>query len=144
MNGGNYAQVETRTRPLLELYPNLGSLWKLHAGALMLQGKDSLRAMRRACELLPNDAETHFYLGNALHDHGDLAGAIASQRRALVLKPDFAQSHDNLGLALQEVGQPAEAAASFRTALKLQPDLAEAHGNLGNTLVDLGKIEYAV
>ncbi|MEA3139376.1 MAG: hypothetical protein QOK23_1545 [Gammaproteobacteria bacterium] len=144
MNGGNYAQVETRTRPLLELYPNLGSLWKLHAGALMLQGKDSLRAMRRACELLPNDAETHFYLGNALHDHGDLAGAIASQRRALVLKPDFAQSHDNLGLALQEVGQPAEAAASFRTALKLQPDLAEAHGNLGNTLVDLGKIEDAV
>lgn len=144
MNRGQYEQVEMKTRPLLEVHPNLGSIWKLYAGALMLQGKDSLPAMRRASELLPIDAETHFYLGNVQHDHGDLAGAMASQRRALVLKPQFAQAHDSLGLALQDAGKPAEAAASFRTALNLQPDFAEAHGNLGNALIDLGQIEEAV
>ena len=144
MNSRQYAQVEMKTRPLLEVHPNLGSIWKLYAGALMLQGKDSLQAMRRASELLPIDAETHFYLGNAQLDHGDIAGAIASQRRALALKPEFPQAHDSLGSALQEAGQPAEAAASFRAALNLQPDFAEAHGNLGNALVDLGQIEEAV
>jgi tetratricopeptide (TPR) repeat protein len=144
MNTGQYALVEMRTRPLLDLHPHLGSLWKLHAGALMLQGKDSLAAMQRASELLPNDAETHFYLGNARHDHGDLSGASVSLRRALELKADFAEAHDSLGAALQDAGQPADAAASFRRALELRPGFAEAHGNLGNALVDLGQLEDAV
>lgn len=144
MNRGQYAQVEMKTRPLLELHPNSGSLWKLHGGALMLQGKDSLVAMQRAGELLPTDAETHFYLGNARHDHGDLAGAAASLRRALVLNADFAEAHDSLGAALQDAGQAADAAASFRRALKLRPGFAEAHGNLGNALMDLGQLEEAV
>jgi tetratricopeptide (TPR) repeat protein len=144
MNTGQYVQVEMQTRPLLDLHPNSGSLWKLHAGALMLQGKDSLLAMQRASELLPSDAEAHFHLGNARHDHGDLAGAAASLRRALALKADFAEAHDSLGSALQDAGQPAEAAASFRRALELRPGFAEAHGNLGNALVDLGRLEEAV
>ena len=144
MNRGQYAQVEMRTRPLLDLHPDVGSLWKLHAGALMLQGKDSLAAMQRAAELLPADAETHFYLGNARHDRGDLAGAAASLRRALELKADFADAHDSLGAALQDAGQPASAAASFRRALELRPGFAEAHGNLGNALVELGQLEDAV
>jgi tetratricopeptide (TPR) repeat protein len=144
MNRGQYVQVEMKTRPLLELHPNLGSLWKLHAGALMLQGKDALAAMQRSGELLPTDAETHFYLGNARHDHGDLAGAAASLRRALTLNADFAEAHNSLGAALQDAGQAADAAASFRRALKLRPDFAEAHGNLGNALVDLGQLEEAV
>jgi tetratricopeptide (TPR) repeat protein len=110
----------------------------------MLQGKDALAAMQRTCELLPTDAETHFYLGNARHDHGDLAGAATSLRQALALNADFAEAHDSLGAALQDAGQPADAAASFRRALELRPDLAEAHGNLGNALVDLGQIEEAV
>jgi tetratricopeptide (TPR) repeat protein len=144
MNRGQYAQVEMKTRPLLDLHPNLGSLWKLYAGALMLQGKDSLVATQRARELLPADAEIHFHLGNARHDHGDLAGAAASLRRALALKADFAEAHDSLGAALQDAGQPASAAASFRRALELRPGFAEAHGNLGNALVDLGQLEEAV
>ncbi len=144
MNRGQYAQVEMKTRPLLERHPNLGSLWKLHAGALMLQGKDSLAGLQRASELLPKDAEVHFYLGNARHDCGDLAGATASLRRALALKADFAEAHDSLGTTLQDAGRPADAAASFRRALELRPGFAEAHGNLGNALVDLGQLEDAV
>jgi tetratricopeptide (TPR) repeat protein len=144
MNRGQYAQVEMKTRPLLDLHPNVGSLWKLHAGALMLQGKDSLAAMQRASELLPADPETHFYLGNARHDRSDLAGAAASLRRALALNANFAEAHGSLGAVLQDAGQPADAAASLRRALELRPGFAEAHGNLGNALVDLGQLEDAV
>ena len=132
------------TRPLLDLHPQSGSLWKLHGGALMLQGKDSLAAMQRAGELLPTDAETHFYLGNARHDRGDLDGAEASLRRALALKPDFAEALDSLGAVLLDAGRPADAVAGFRRAVTLRPDFAEAHGNLGNALVELGQLEDAV
>ncbi len=144
MNKGQYAQVELRTRSLLELHPNVGPLWKLHAGALMLQGKEALAAMQRAGELLPTDAEMQFHLGNARHDHGDLANAAASLRRAIALKADFADAHHSLGAVLQDAGQPADAAASFRRAIELRPGFAEAHGNLGNALVDLGQVEDAV
>jgi tetratricopeptide (TPR) repeat protein len=115
-----------------------------HAGALMRQGKDSLAAMQRASELLPTDADMHFHLGNARHDHDDLAGAAASLRRALALRADFADAHHSLGAVLQDSGEPAHAAASFRRALELRPGFAEAHGNLGNALVDLGQLEDAV
>ena len=136
--------MEMKTRPLLDRHPNSGPIWKLHAGALMLQGKDSLQALRRAGELLPSDAETQFYLGNVLHDHGDLADAIASLHKAIALKPDFAEAHDSLGMALQAADRPGEAVASYLRALELRPNYAEAHGNLGNAFVDLGQLEDAV
>ena len=105
---------------------------------------EPLSAMRRALERSPNDPRMHFHYGNALHDLGDVAGAIESQRRALALKADFAEAHDSLGAALQDAGRPSEAAASFIRAIELRPGFAEAHGNLGNALMDLGRFEEAV
>jgi tetratricopeptide (TPR) repeat protein len=144
MNTGRYAEVERRAAALLDRYPNLGLVWKMYGAALVLQGKEALHALRKANDLLPDDAETHFYLGNALHDHGEIAGAAASHRRALEIKPGLAEAHDGLGLALQDLGQLNEAAASHRRAIEIKPDLVEAHNNLGNALLALNQIDAAV
>jgi tetratricopeptide (TPR) repeat protein len=144
MNTGRYAEVERRAGTLLDRYPNLGLVWKMYGAALVLQGKEALHALRKANQLLPDDAETHFYLGNALHDHGDLAGAVASHRRALEITPGLAEAHDSLGSALQDLGQLNEAAASHRRAIEIKPELAEAHNNLGNALLELNQIDTAV
>jgi tetratricopeptide (TPR) repeat protein len=143
MNTGRHAEVEHRARTLLDRYPNSGLVWKMSGAARMLQGKEALHALRKANELLPDDAETHFYLGNALHDHGELAGAVQSHRRALEIKPDLAEACDSLGSALQDLGQLNEAVASHRRAIEIKPELAEAHNNLGNALLALDQIDAA-
>ncbi len=144
MNTGRYAEVEHGARALLDRYPNLGLAWKMYGAALMLQGKEALHPLRTANQLLPDDAETHFYLANALHDHGELAAAVQSHRRALKIKPDLAEAYDSLGSALQDLGQLNEAVASHRRAIEIKPELAEARNNLGNALLALNQIDAAV
>ena len=62
-------------RALLRAQPEAGSLWKILSVAQLRQGKDALPALRRAAELLPEDAEAHGNLG------GVLQRARASGRR---------------------------------------------------------------
>src|SRR5580693_6914670 len=88
MNAGRYPEAEGVARALLEQQPNIGFLWKVYGVALMKQAKDALPALQRATQLLPDDAETYYYLGSALQDRGDLGAATASYNRALELRPD--------------------------------------------------------
>src|SRR5665647_403454 len=63
---GRYAELESRARALLGHYPDAGSCWKLLGISLHMKGKDALPAMKKAAELLPNDAGVHNNLGNVL------------------------------------------------------------------------------
>lgn len=140
-NSARYPDLEAKTRELLLSYPQSGRLWKILGVALWMQGKDALVSMRRAAELLPNDAEAWGNLGNILRGCGQLEGALQSHRRALELNPNYAESHNNLGSVLQDLGRLDDAAESFRRAAALKPDFALAHGNLGNVLSLLDRLE---
>ncbi|HSY07711.1 MAG TPA: tetratricopeptide repeat protein [Steroidobacteraceae bacterium] len=144
INGGHYAQSENRARALIERQPNVGVAWKALGVSLLMQGKDALPALRKAAQLLPDDADTHRSFGNALQDQGQFADAAASYRRAVAIMPDFAEAYDDLGTVLRELGLRDEAVASYRRALQINPDCAEAHGNLGNALRELGQLDAAV
>ena len=143
MNGGRYADAENAARVLLDRHPNLGFLWKIYGVALLRQAKDALPVLHRATQLLPDDADTYYYLGEALQSRGHLAGAIASYNRALELRPNYAPALVELANALRNAGRPAESAAGYRRALELEPALAEVHNNLGNVLLQLGQIDAA-
>lgn len=139
-----YAELESRSRLLLERHPDSGLAWKLLGTALGVQGKDALLALQKAAELLPDDVDVHNNLGNALQDIGQLTDAVDSYRRALELKPDFVSARYNLGICLVTLGQLDEAVACYRRALEIKPDYAEAHSNLGNALRDMGQFDAAV
>lgn len=128
-NAKRYSDAEKRIYELLDLYPQEGFLWKLLGVTLHLQGKDTLLALQKTAELIPDDAGVHNNLGNTLQNLGQLEDAADSYRRALQLKPDFAMAHHNLGLVMQALGKIDAATASYRRALEIKPD-AEAYSNM--------------
>ncbi len=89
-------------------------------------------------------AKTHYYLGNALEQTGDIQGAIGQFQQAVRLTPDFAEGHNGLGLALFLVSQPQEATEQFEQALRAKPDYPEAHFNLALALEKLGRATEAI
>lgn len=143
-NAAHYVELENQARLLIEQYPHSGFAWYMLGVSLQMQGKYALPAIQKATELMPEKAEAHNNLGNALKDLGQLDDAVASYRRALEIKPDFTEAHCNLGNTLQNLGQLEGAVASYRRALAIKPDYAKAHSNLGVALKELGRFEDAV
>jgi tetratricopeptide (TPR) repeat protein len=140
---GRLAEAERSARALLETQPDAGLLWKILSVALVRQGKDALQPLRRAAELLPEDAEAHVNLGAALHDRGHWAEALASLERSLALRPEDAQTLIDGGNALRGLRRAREAVAFYERALRIEPHSAEAHNNLGNARLELGEVAAA-
>jgi tetratricopeptide (TPR) repeat protein len=143
MNTARYAEAEHLARTLLDRHPDLGFLWKVYGVALMRQAKHALPVLQRATQLLPDDADTYYYVGSALQDSGNLAGAMVGYRRALELRPNYAEAIVNLANALRACGRLEEAVAGYRRVLELLPELAEVHNNLGNAFLQLRQIDAA-
>ena len=76
----------------------------------------AIQLIGKALAVVPNFAQGHSNLGNALRAGGRFADACVSYRRAIALRPDFAAAHANLGLALCEQGDFAAAVASCHQA----------------------------
>jgi len=136
---GRYAEAEAKVRNALGGQPDSGMLWKALSVALTLQGADALHPAQRAAALLPDDAEAHANLGNALLRSARLEDAVAAYLRALELSPRLPEVCNNLANALRGLGRPDEAVARYRQAIEEKPDFAEAHSNLGNALRGLGR-----
>ncbi len=143
-NAGLHVELEGLTRALVGKFPDSGLTWKILGASLRMQGKNALSALQMATELLPDDAETHYNLGVALNDCGQLDAAVISYGHALEIGPDYAAAHYNLGVVLQRLGQLDDAVVSYNRGLSINPDFAEAHNNLGNALKGLGQLDGAV
>jgi len=144
LRAGDYLGLESRSRLLVEQYPDSGLVWKLLAISLQAQGKMTLSALQKAAELLPEDANIHNDFGVALYGQGRFKDAEENYLRALKIKSDFAEAHSNLGQTLEELGQFDEAVASYRLALEINPDLPVTQSNLGNALHTIGINDEAV
>jgi len=95
-----------------------------------LRCQEALELMLQLIECRPQDAEAHFYAGNALHALGQIAGAESEHRLCISLKPDYTMAWNNLGNDLRDQGRLDEAADAYIKALQLKPDYMRAHSNL--------------
>jgi len=140
---GRAGEAEQRARALLEAHPEAAMLWKILGVAESRQGKDALAALRRAAQLLPDDAEAHANLGAALHDQRRWDEALKSLQRALEIEPRVPQVLIDCANALQALGRAREAIALYERALEIEPRSREARNNLGNAFLALGEFEQA-
>jgi len=141
---GRAGEAARQAEALLESSPDSGTLWKIVGVALEQQGKDALPALRRAVELLPEDAEAHRNFGAALHARGLRVEAVASLRRALELEPRDLGVLIVTANTLCALGEAGQAVALYQRALELEPRSLEAQNNLGNALQELGEYAQAV
>jgi tetratricopeptide (TPR) repeat protein len=144
LEAGRPAEAEAECERLLARQPAHGLAWKCLGIARRMQGKDPLAALEAASRALPDDAEVHCQIGQALEDRGLDARAAEYFRRATVLRPDFADAHNDLGQVLLRLGQTDAAIASCRRALTLRPNFAAAIGNLANADRARGDLAAAI
>ncbi len=73
----------------------------------------------------PDDADAHFYLGNAYGRSGKYEEAIKSFKQAIRIKPDDAKAHCKLGVAYVRSGKYEEAPRTLleRFFLGISPSL---------------------
>ena len=69
---------------------------------------------------MPDYAEAHNNLGNALKGLGKLDEAVASYHKALAIKPDLADAHSNLAIVLNSCGRQSEALDHFKIHLDIE------------------------
>jgi tetratricopeptide (TPR) repeat protein len=84
-----------------------------------------------------------FAKGVALHQAGDIIGAIDAYELALKLTPWRLDARSNLGAALVRLGRLEEAIAQYRKALETDPGQAGVRFNLGLALYKTGLAEEA-
>lgn len=138
-------ELENAARALLVKYPKHGFTWKVLGAVLQRLGKldESLEAKQKSSQLLPQDAEAAYNLGNALNEAKRFDEAKKSYQYALKINPNFAKANYNLALVFSKTNQIEKAIEHYQREIKINPTFAEAHSNLGNLLKNLGELDAA-
>ena len=126
-NSGRLIEVASQSSLLIERYPDSGFAWKLLGITLYRLGKNAMPALKKAAQLLPNDAEVHFNLGVSQSSLGQLDAAVASYRWAIRIKPDYISALNNLARLLMDQGRSRAAFDLIIHSLHIE-DMAETHG----------------
>ncbi len=93
---------------------------------------EAIANYRKALELEPNDASTHYNLALTLKYKGEAKQAVEEFETALRLKPKWADAHYGLGATRYDLGDQAAALKDLRTAVELDPANAGAHRMLAH------------
>ena len=113
------------------------------ADALLAQAKMELEKgetrsavdnLQKVVELLPEYADGHLMLGEALVKANDVDDSVAEFRRALDIQPNLYPAQFGLGHALRLTGKYEDAVAALREAISLRPASSEAYNELGLVL----------
>jgi tetratricopeptide (TPR) repeat protein len=144
IGNGQLAQAEASAQGLLRAQPEAGLVWKALSIAQMRQGKDATAALRRAAELLPQDAEAHANLGGWLRQRGEWPEALQSLRHALTLEQTNPDALAHTGDVQRALGRPREAITLYQAALQLDPRRAQVINSLAGAWLDLGEAREAI
>jgi tetratricopeptide (TPR) repeat protein len=131
-------------RKAVELDPKMSEA-QMNLGLELLE-KDPASAvepLRKAAELMPDQARPKFLLGWALELSGQAAPAIEQYQHAEKLDAKNFDIHFALGRALLASHRPADAETEFRLALELKPDSRQSGLGLAESLIAQKRFEPA-
>src|SRR5262245_29468734 len=106
--------------------------------------KEAVKALQRATNLEPKNAQYLANLGEIERKRGKLPEALAALTEAVNVNPKSAQAHNNLGILCFERRDYERAIDCYRTAIKFSKRFPEAHNHLGNALRSLGRPDDAL
>lgn len=122
-------------------------VWVLNFRGLAYASRSDLQAalatLRKADEILPNDAEVLRNLGTVYSSLGDYAGAVGYLRRSLAIEAEQPTVLADLGFALAMQGDFETSTAVYREAIEANPYEAETYFSLGNALMRGRNVEAA-
>lgn len=107
------------------------------------QHAKALSLLERTVEIVPESADAHKYLADALRGVGRVEEALAQYQEASRLMPKSSSIHYTIGQVLESVGRFEETIDYYEEALRLTPDSAEVHHNLGVVLKQFKRFEEA-
>jgi tetratricopeptide (TPR) repeat protein len=123
------------------------SLSMLSPGALSQADRTSLGSaldeFEASLQSRPDDALSHYNLGNFRFNRGKLQEAAASYETAIRLRPDLLPPYVNLAQVYNALDEDARAEANLRKALEIDPDNTAANLNLGLLLGGQGRVREA-
>lgn len=96
------------------------------------------RSFRRAVELAPNSAQTHFWYGNVLSDNGHHRAALDELSRARLLEPGSVPIQTDLAWARWRAGDQAAAVEGLTAIIAAHPDYSAAHDCLADARLSVG------
>jgi tetratricopeptide (TPR) repeat protein len=91
----------------------------------------------------PDDALSHYNLGNFYSARREFDRAISSYENAVKLRPDLLIAYVNASVAYNSAGNNKKAEQSLRKALEIDPEDVAANLNLGMLLGELERPEEA-
>ncbi|MCA1602435.1 MAG: protein kinase [Acidobacteria bacterium] len=106
--------------------------------------KEAENQYKRALELNPNSAETHFAYAHLLSTTARHAEALAEVKRARELDPLSLLSNAGEGLYLLHAGQTDEALARLQKTIELEPNFWLAHLFASSAYIEKGMFSEAV
>lgn len=95
--------------------------------------------LRPGVQSLPNDAQGHFRLGEALRERGEDREALEEFRRALALSPGAHRIQFELAGTYARLGESDSAISSFRKAVKGKPANPQYIEGLATSLARIGQ-----
>nr|WP_319515318.1 sulfotransferase [uncultured Cohaesibacter sp.] len=127
IEAGEFEAVLNRASALQSRYPRSILLRNIEGTAYtqLNQHQKAVECFRQALALAPDSAQTHFYLGAAQQETGDLKAAMESFEHALALDPEHVAAHCQLA-ALKSFQRDDPQIDAMRT-LHQRPNLPEAH-----------------
>jgi tetratricopeptide (TPR) repeat protein len=128
-----------RQEPKAEYLSSLGTTLQ-HQGRL----EEAIKALDKAVQLKPKDAELWVNLGSVLVDLKRPADALLTYQHVLKLNPDHSDAAYRCGLLLHGLGRPAEALFCLDLSDRLQPDQAVILKTRAVVLQNLKRFEEAL
>lgn len=133
---------------LEKIEPEAMQFYRLSNEAFELMEKDQLPAAietwRKALQLDPDSASTHFSLAVSLTGNNQEQEAVEEYRRACALDPKHAAWFDHFAVSLALTGDPDGALANWQKSLSLNPSNFNVEIEMGVMLAEKGQVEDGI